>query len=60
MFFVSIMVNLLLGGAIFGYTIYAIIKFIKRSKQGKCGGCELEKACNCESDEHTNLDYIFK
>lgn len=50
------MVNLLLGGAIFGYTIYAIIKFIKRSKQGKCGGCELEKACNCESDEHTNIE----
>ncbi|MBF2615128.1 FeoB-associated Cys-rich membrane protein, partial [Listeria welshimeri] len=30
------------------------------SKEGKCGGCELEKACNCESEEHTNLDHIFK
>ncbi|MFV9679233.1 FeoB-associated Cys-rich membrane protein [Listeria monocytogenes] len=40
--------------------MYSIIKKIKITKQAKCGGCELEKACNCESDEHTNLDHIFK
>lgn len=43
--------NIILGTAIFGYATYALIKFINKSKKGKCAACELEKTCssNCDS-----------
>lgn len=40
------MINIVIGGLIFGYTIYALARYIKKSKQGKCGGCDLEKSCD--------------
>ncbi|WP_163654521.1 FeoB-associated Cys-rich membrane protein [Listeria sp. PSOL-1] len=44
----SLIVNLLLGSLIFGYTLYSLIHYIKKSKAGKCAACELEKICECE------------
>lgn len=43
--------NIIIGTAIFGYATYALIKFINKSKKGKCTACALEKSCSsqCES-----------
>jgi hypothetical protein len=38
--------NIIIGAAIFGYATWALIKFINRSKKGKCAACELEKTCS--------------
>ncbi|MBC1501895.1 FeoB-associated Cys-rich membrane protein [Listeria weihenstephanensis] len=45
---VSLLVNIVIGGLIFGYTIYALVRHIQKSKQGKCGGCDLEKSCDSD------------
>ncbi|GIP38907.1 hydrolase [Paenibacillus sp. J31TS4] len=42
----SLAVNLLLGLLIFGYAAWTLTRFVKRSKKGKCAGCELEKTCS--------------
>lgn len=42
-------VNILIGGAIFGYAIWALVRFIKKSKQGKCAACSLQKGCESQS-----------
>lgn len=43
--------NIIIGTPIFGYATYALIKFINKSKKGKCAACALEKSCSskCES-----------
>ncbi|MCJ8009316.1 FeoB-associated Cys-rich membrane protein [Lederbergia wuyishanensis] len=38
-------ISILLGVLIFSYAIFTIYRFIKRSKMGKCAGCELSKNC---------------
>ncbi|MDF2854589.1 MAG: virus attachment p12 family protein [Neobacillus sp.] len=38
--------NIIIGAAIFGYATWALVKFINRSKKGKCAACELEKSCS--------------
>lgn len=45
------MINIILGAAIFGYAIWTITKFIKRSSKGKCAACDLRDACEkCPSE----------
>ncbi|MDQ0153714.1 FeoB-associated Cys-rich membrane protein [Robertmurraya andreesenii] len=44
-------VNIIIGGAIFGYAGYALWKFISRSKQGKCAACDIKNSC---SSNHCN------
>ncbi|MED3551414.1 FeoB-associated Cys-rich membrane protein [Cytobacillus praedii] len=39
-------VNLIIGGLIFGYASWSFIKFIKKSKQGKCAGCSSRNSCS--------------
>lgn len=39
------MFNILLGLLIFGYAVWTIVKFIKRSSKGKCAACDLQDAC---------------
>ncbi|WP_260448672.1 FeoB-associated Cys-rich membrane protein [Listeria grandensis] len=41
----SFIVNFLIGGLIFGYATYTLIRYLHKSKEGKCGGCDLEKTC---------------
>ncbi len=44
-------VNVALGTLIFGYAAYALYRFVRKSKQGKCAACELNQACkgkNCK------------
>nr|WP_082306806.1 FeoB-associated Cys-rich membrane protein [Bacillus sp. FJAT-27245] len=43
-------INIILGGAIFGYAGWALVRFINRSKKGKCAACEIQDTCagGCE------------
>ncbi|MCM3114397.1 FeoB-associated Cys-rich membrane protein [Neobacillus sp. MER 74] len=42
--------NILIGATIFGYASWALVRFINKSKKGKCGACDLKNSCssNCE------------
>ncbi|NMD72020.1 FeoB-associated Cys-rich membrane protein [Bacillus sp. DNRA2] len=44
------LVNLLIGGAIFGYAAWALVRFIKKSKQGKCATCHAQKSCTSQAN----------
>ncbi|TCP28941.1 radical SAM protein with 4Fe4S-binding SPASM domain [Scopulibacillus darangshiensis] len=37
--------SIIIGVIIFGYAIWTLIRFIKKSKQGQCAGCSLNKTC---------------
>ena len=39
-------VNIIIGGIIFGYAGFALMKFLKKSKQGKCAACSINESCN--------------
>lgn len=39
-------VNIIIGGIIFGYAGFALLKFLKKSKQGKCAACSIKDSCN--------------
>ncbi|WP_045519929.1 FeoB-associated Cys-rich membrane protein [Neobacillus niacini] len=41
--------NIIIGTAIFGYATWALVKFIRKSKKGKCAACDLEKSCLSQS-----------
>lgn len=38
--------SIVIGIAIFGYAAWALVRFINKSKKGKCAACELQKSCN--------------
>jgi len=47
-------INIVIGGAIFGYAGWALYRFIEKSKKGKCAACAVEPVCNsktCRSSE---------
>lgn len=46
-------VNIIIGGAIFGYAAWAFVRFINKSKQGKCAACHVQKSCSSQSNCHT-------
>ncbi|CDR25530.1 FeoB-associated Cys-rich membrane protein [Staphylococcus argenteus] len=46
----TVMINILIFIAIFGYAFYTLVKFFKRSKQGKCGTCEIDRDC-CSTEQ---------
>ncbi|WAA13851.1 FeoB-associated Cys-rich membrane protein [Fervidibacillus halotolerans] len=39
------LIDFLLGGAIFSYAIWALVKHIKKTKAGKCASCALKDYC---------------
>ncbi|MCM3211028.1 FeoB-associated Cys-rich membrane protein [Bacillus licheniformis] len=39
--------NITIGALIFSYAAWTLIKFVKRSRKGKCAACELN--CTCQS-----------
>ncbi|WP_066058883.1 FeoB-associated Cys-rich membrane protein [Robertmurraya korlensis] len=43
------LVNILLGGIIFGYASFTFIKHIQKSKQGKCAACAVKNTCQSEA-----------
>ncbi|MFD0829031.1 FeoB-associated Cys-rich membrane protein [Neobacillus sp. M.A.Huq-85] len=38
--------SIVIGVAIFGYASWALVKFINKSKKGKCAVCDLRKSCS--------------
>ncbi|MDQ0198078.1 FeoB-associated Cys-rich membrane protein [Neobacillus ginsengisoli] len=40
--------SIVIGVAIFGYAAWALVKFINKSKKGKCAACELKNSCSSE------------
>ena len=41
--------SFIIGAAIFSYAAWALVKFINRSKKGKCAACDIEKSCSTQS-----------
>lgn len=39
------LVSIIIGVLIFGYAIFTLYRFVKRSKMGKCAGCALSEKC---------------
>lgn len=51
------MINFLIGGVIFAYAIYTLVKFIKKSKQGgACAHCSIKDSCSSGCLPTTPLD----
>ncbi|WP_077701899.1 FeoB-associated Cys-rich membrane protein [Virgibacillus dokdonensis] len=50
-------VNIFLGLIIFGYAGWMMFRHIKKSKQGKCAACPLNKSCSgsCSETESTSM-----
>lgn len=44
----AIFINIILFLAIFGYAAYTLTRFFRRSKEGKCGTCDVNQ-CGCET-----------
>ncbi|HYK71598.1 MAG TPA: FeoB-associated Cys-rich membrane protein [Pseudoneobacillus sp.] len=40
------LVNIVIGLAIFGYAGWMLARHFKKSTQGKCAACSLNKSCN--------------
>ncbi|MDF2558510.1 MAG: hypothetical protein K0R71_2338 [Bacillales bacterium] len=38
-------INWVIGGAIFAYAAWQLVKFINKSRQGKCASCAAGKKC---------------
>ena len=45
--------NVVLGAAIFAFAIWSIVRSIRLNKQGKCAGCAKQSSCAaaCDSKE---------
>lgn len=41
----TILINVLIFLLIFGYAAYTLVRFFKKSKQGKCAACDINKGC---------------
>lgn len=42
--------SILIGACIFGYAGFALVKFINKSKKGKCAACDYKKSCKSECE----------
>lgn len=40
--------SIIIGVAIFGYAAWALVKFINKSKKGKCAACDLKNSCSSQ------------
>jgi len=45
----ALVVNVLLGGIIFGYTVWQLGRFFAKRKKGACETCMLKDSCNGQS-----------
>ncbi|HET6873105.1 MAG TPA: FeoB-associated Cys-rich membrane protein [Sporolactobacillaceae bacterium] len=48
-------VSFVLGILIFGYAAWTLVRFIQKSKKGKCATCSLSKSCQV-CDVATNME----
>lgn len=54
----TIIINILIFLAIFGYAAYVLIKHFKQSKSGQCGSCSSK--CHCDDQIKSTQSKIFK
>ncbi|HEC2157673.1 FeoB-associated Cys-rich membrane protein [Staphylococcus delphini] len=45
----TLFINLLLIALILGYATWVMVRFFKKSKQGKCSACESSQGCPTEN-----------
>ncbi|MFC7394475.1 FeoB-associated Cys-rich membrane protein [Scopulibacillus cellulosilyticus] len=38
-------ISIIIGVVIFGYAVWTITRFIKKSRQGQCAACSMKKSC---------------
>jgi len=49
-------VNIVIGAVIFGYAGWALIRHLKKSKEGECGSCSSKSTCSgCLKEMETTL-----
>ncbi|MGG3581918.1 FeoB-associated Cys-rich membrane protein [Priestia megaterium] len=41
-------INILIGVLIFGYALYHMTKFFRKSTQGKCASCAQQSSCTTD------------
>jgi radical SAM protein with 4Fe4S-binding SPASM domain len=48
------LLNFIIGAAIFGYAAYALLRFFKKAKEGKCAGCDVKSSCqsSCGKEDY--------
>jgi radical SAM protein with 4Fe4S-binding SPASM domain len=51
----TMIANILIGGVIFGYAGFMLVRHIKKSSKGKCASCSLAK--NCEGSCASTYSY---
>ena len=42
--------SIAIGVAIFGYAGWTILRYVKKSKEGKCAACSLKSRCQTKCD----------
>lgn len=45
------LINGILALLIFGYAGWTLYRYVKKSRQGRCASCEIQKACQTKSSE---------
>jgi hypothetical protein len=54
-------VNIVLGCLIFGYAGWTLVRFVTKSKKGKCATCSMNKSCTISCDpEIDRASYLSK
>lgn len=38
-------VNIVIGALIFGYAAWTLIRYVKKTKQGRCAACAMNQSC---------------
>ncbi|WP_214797609.1 FeoB-associated Cys-rich membrane protein [Exiguobacterium sp. s5] len=49
--------DLLIGLGVFGYAVYALYRYTRKAKAGKCATCEIKPTCtsSCEAADWDQL-----
>jgi hypothetical protein len=53
--------NIVIGAVIFGYAAYALVRYINKSKKGKCAACsdhELNSSSCCSSNHNKSKSTV--
>ncbi|AHV96271.1 hypothetical protein PSAB_06685 [Paenibacillus sabinae T27] len=45
----SLLINVLIAGAIFGYSGWILYRHVQKGKKGACAGCDKGKSCEAAS-----------
>ena len=53
------LVNIVIGAAIFGYAGWSLYRFAVKSREGKCSSCSSSKSCASTCDENEPAEVTF-